>query len=276
MTDKSKLLIDSFTFFDEHEICELRLRVLDRVVDRFVIVEADATHSGKSKPFNFPALLEKRLSAYREKIVYYPMHLDLTGLDLDQKPAEYDTSTAHWKLENLQRNGIDTACSAFSEDDWLVISDADEIPNPEFLKAIVAQPELASSLPVALQQYMFCHKLTNLRNEEWRGSVVTTVGASRRLSAQWHRQERWTLGLIEAAGWHLSYFGDAQRIRHKIESFAHQEFNVDSFKSEENIERSRREGRDLFGREIAVTAVDETFFPRFFVEATADAREFFW
>jgi beta-1,4-mannosyl-glycoprotein beta-1,4-N-acetylglucosaminyltransferase len=276
MTGTAKPIIDSFTFFNEYEICELRMRVLDRVVDRFVVVEADATHSGESKPFNFPALLKTRLHAFRHKIVYHPMHLDLADLDLERRPAEYDPSTAHWKLENMQRSGIDEACRPFDADDWLVISDADEIPHPDFLQAIVSHPGLASRLPVALQQYMFCYKLTNLRKEAWRGSVVTTVGRSRALGAQWHREQRWAIDHVEGAGWHLTYFGDADRIRRKIEAFAHQEHNVESVKSDENIEQRRRDGRDLFGRDIDVEKTDEAFFPRFFVEATACARDFFW
>jgi beta-1,4-mannosyl-glycoprotein beta-1,4-N-acetylglucosaminyltransferase len=272
----AKSIIDAFTFFNEAEICELRMRVLDPVVDTFVVVEADATHSGRSKAFNFPALLDTRLRPWRDKIVYHPMHLDLSGLDLDRKPAEFDPHAAHWTLENTQRNGIDEACRALPEDDWLVISDVDEIPHPQFLQAIVTNPQLASRLPVALQQFMFYYKLTNLREEDWRGSVVTTIGKSRALSAQWHRSQRWDMDQVEAAGWHLSFFGDSERIRTKIESFAHQEYNRDAIKSEAHIEQSRTEKRDLLGREVDVFEVDETFFPPFLVEATAHQREFFW
>jgi beta-1,4-mannosyl-glycoprotein beta-1,4-N-acetylglucosaminyltransferase len=271
-----KSIIDAFTFFNEAEICELRLRVLDPVVDRFVVVEADATHSGRSKPFNFPALLDTTLRPWRQKIVYHPMHLDLSGLDLDPKPAEYDPETAHWTLEKTQRGGIDEACRGFEDDDWLVISDVDEIPHPQFLTAIVTNPQLVSRLPVALQQFMFYYKLTNLRKEDWRGSVVTTVGKSRRLTAQWHRDQRWHLESVQGAGWHLSYFGDVERIQTKLESFAHQEYNVEHIKSAAHIERSRTESRDLLGREVDVVKVDDTFFPPFFVEATSGHPAFFW
>jgi beta-1,4-mannosyl-glycoprotein beta-1,4-N-acetylglucosaminyltransferase len=272
----AKSIVDAFTFFNEAEICELRMRVLDPVVDTFVVVEADATHSGRGKPFNFPALMESRLKPWRDKIVYYPMHLELSGLDLDHKPAGFEPTTAHWMLEKMQRNGIDEACRAFPDDDWLVISDVDEIPHPQFLTAVLTNPQLVSRLPVALQQFMFYYKLTNLRQEDWRGSVVTTVGKSRRLTAQWHRDERWDLDSVQGAGWHLSYFGDVERIRTKIESFAHQEYNLEHIKSADHIEQSRALGRDLLGREMEVVKVDEAFFPPFLVEATSSQRAFFW
>lgn len=271
-----KRLIDSFTFFNEAEICELRFRVLDPVVDAFVIVEADMTHSGRSKAFNLPGLLDERLRPWRDKIVYHPVHLETTGLDVETTPDEYDPTTAHWTLEKRQRNGIDEACRAFDEDDWLVISDVDEIPHPQFLQAIVTNEQLVERLPVALQQFMFYYKLTNLREEAWRGSVVTTVGKSRALTAQWHRDARWDLDNVDAAGWHLSYFGDVQRIRTKLEAFAHQEYNREDVKSTENIEQSRVDGRDLLGREVGSVKVDESFFPPFFLEAAEREREFFW
>lgn len=44
------MIIDCFTFFNELDVLEIRLRELDGVVDRFVLVEATLTHQGKPKP----------------------------------------------------------------------------------------------------------------------------------------------------------------------------------------------------------------------------------
>ena len=43
------MLIDSFTFFNEYELVELRIRYLEEIIDVFVIVEANITHQGKKK-----------------------------------------------------------------------------------------------------------------------------------------------------------------------------------------------------------------------------------
>ena len=37
------MIYDCFTFRDEFDMLEIRLRILDRVVDKFVICEADRT-----------------------------------------------------------------------------------------------------------------------------------------------------------------------------------------------------------------------------------------
>ena len=46
------MLIDSFLFFNETELAELRIKYLNNIVDYFVIVEADITHQGKKKDWN--------------------------------------------------------------------------------------------------------------------------------------------------------------------------------------------------------------------------------
>ena len=46
-------IYDGFTFFNELELLELRLKSFWDIVDCFVIVEADKTHANIFKPFNF-------------------------------------------------------------------------------------------------------------------------------------------------------------------------------------------------------------------------------
>ena len=53
------MLIDAFTFFNEKELVELRIKYLSSIVDFFVVVEANVTHQGKKKEWNFPKILEK-------------------------------------------------------------------------------------------------------------------------------------------------------------------------------------------------------------------------
>ena len=55
MTDiiNNNMIIDSFTFLNEKELVELRVKYLNEVVDHFLIIEADVTHTGKQKKWNF-------------------------------------------------------------------------------------------------------------------------------------------------------------------------------------------------------------------------------
>ena len=54
------MIIDSFLYFNEKELAELRIRYLHEIIDLFVVIEADVTHQGKSKNWNFEELLKKR------------------------------------------------------------------------------------------------------------------------------------------------------------------------------------------------------------------------
>src|SRR5688500_9418177 len=103
------MLIDAFMFFQEFEILKLRLAVLSPLVDKFVIVEADATHSGRRRDYTFPAYCERHLSKYAAQILYHPISIDLSEFHTDWCPEIFDPGTDHWKLENLQRNAIDDA-----------------------------------------------------------------------------------------------------------------------------------------------------------------------
>ena len=70
------MLIDSFLFFNEAELVELRIKYLDKMVDYFVIVEANITHQGKKKGWNFPKILESNLKEFSEKIQYHQLDIN--------------------------------------------------------------------------------------------------------------------------------------------------------------------------------------------------------
>ena len=117
-------IFDCFTFFNELELLELRLESLYDVVDCFVIVEADKTHANVPKPFNF---YEHRndFKKYLSKIHYI----------MDTSTVPYK-GVGDWSLENNQRNNIMQGLTDAAPDDLILISDADEFPDPEIIKTI--------------------------------------------------------------------------------------------------------------------------------------------
>ena len=61
------MLIDAFQFFNEKELVDLRIKYLEEIVDHFVVVEADITHQGKKKDWNFPNILKNELKEFSKK-----------------------------------------------------------------------------------------------------------------------------------------------------------------------------------------------------------------
>ncbi|MFA6665763.1 MAG: beta-1,4-N-acetylgalactosaminyltransferase, partial [Armatimonadota bacterium] len=60
---------DCFTFFNELELLELRLKLLNDVVDYFVLVESNKTFKNKDKEFVFEAN-KSMFEEYLAKIIY--------------------------------------------------------------------------------------------------------------------------------------------------------------------------------------------------------------
>ena len=116
------MLIDSFLFFNETELVELRIKYLNKIVDYFVIVEADITHQGKKKDWNFPKILEKNLKEFSSKIQYHQLNIVPEKIKNEESWIIDDIKGDDaWRIENFQRNYIKKACKKFSNEDILII-----------------------------------------------------------------------------------------------------------------------------------------------------------
>ncbi len=115
---------DCFTFYNEFELLELRLESLYDVVDWFVIVEANKTHTNEPKPYNF---IERRndYRKYLPKIRYIQMDADVPFKGIGD-----------WSIENAQRDYIMRGLVDAQPDDLIFISDLDEIPAPDVLSRL--------------------------------------------------------------------------------------------------------------------------------------------
>src|SRR5271170_855459 len=109
------MIVDCFTFFDELDLLELRLEILDGVVDRFVLCEAPFTFRGEPKPLTY-AGAAGRFARWRERIVplVYPHAADPNP----------------WLNEWGQRDYLITGLADCNDADLVLIGDCDEIPDP--------------------------------------------------------------------------------------------------------------------------------------------------
>jgi len=256
------MLIDTFLFFNEAELAELRIKYLEKIVDHFVIVEADITHQGKKKDWNFPKVLEKKLKKFSSKIQYHQLIIDPQKIKNEESWIidNVKGDDAH-RVDNFQRNYIKTACKNFSNDDILIISDVDEIPSMQKLE-FIKSCDLKKIAPIAFEQYLFHVDCNFLRLESWRGSIVTTMKICNAYSPHQLRRARNRISHFTDAGWSFSSFGGPGRIKEKFEAFAHAEFNNDKFKNAEHIINCQKTGKDLFHRETQSKKINKTFFPK--------------
>ena len=255
------MLIDAFTYFNEKELVELRLKYLDPIVDYFVVIESNITFTGKEKKWNFPEVLKSNLKDFSNKIQYHQLNIKIDEIKNEESwIIDNIKGDDFWRIENFQRNYIKKVCKKFSDDDILIISDLDEIPSKKKLNFILAS-DFEKISPVAFEQHLFHLDCNYLRLESWRGSIITTMKMCNASSPQMFRRLRNRISHFTDAGWSFSSFGGYKRVKEKIESYAHSEHNNDKFKSPEHIANCQRTGADLFHRKVESKKVEKNFFP---------------
>ncbi len=225
-------IFDCFQFFDEDMMLDLRLNILDRYVDKFVIVENLFMHSGKKKKQVFNINNYKK---FQSKIEYILIDKLPEGLqDVTVKPNKSSNPVINNTLliEHNQRNSILKGLNDASQNDLILISDVDEIPNLERFNY-----KLNKKL-IFFKQQMYYYKF-NLKygNKEWIG----TKGCLKKdlISPQWLRDIKgrsypfWRLDIlfskmkynsieyVENGGWHFTNLRTAEELKKKLENFGH-------------------------------------------------------
>ena len=231
-------IYDCFMFSDEKMILDIRLNVLNEYVDHFIIVESKYKHNGDVKSKNFDI---SQFPKFKNKITYIYLEKEpggLTSIDATNNEAKKNEKILHntYLRENYQRNMINEGLLKARNDDFIIISDIDEIPN---LKNINFKKEVNKIL--IFNQKMFYYKL-NLFYKElvWTGSRACIK--SRLKFPQWLRNVKnkkypiWRLDtffsnnkymnikFIKDGGWHFTNMKNPQEIFTKLSSFLH---NVD-------------------------------------------------
>lgn len=247
---------DCFCYFNEDLILQLRFETLWNFVDYFVISEANYTHAGVSRDFNFDI---KKFEKYASKIRYLPLNRRPEG------PNDF------WRNENFIRNNLSNGLFDADPQDLILISDLDEIPNPKVI--CTYDPKF---LRGDFDQRYYSYYFNNYwvgdvdnkgqlipKSNIWRGSKITIFshfcnffksnatsvrsykshGMLRSIKRAWFRWRH--VQLIKNGGWHFTWVFSISDLIKKIESTAHQEFNNEKFKDPSYIFQMIRSGRDF-------------------------------
>ena len=254
------MIIDCFPFFNELDLLEIRLRLLDDIVDRVVLVESTRTFSLNKKKLYYNENKE-RFKKYNKKI---------THIIVDSTPALFDKVFIYridkifWRLKNkksiflnphdidwYQKDMVSKGLKKCKGDDILILSDLDEIPDPRIFNNV----NFGSEKKV-LELDNFCYFLNykvydryNNNKIKWLGPVIMNHENFRsfhteRSEARNVKKENLNhnLKIIQNAGWHFSYLGGIKKIQYKIRSAAHTELNTKKINTKENIRKMINEG----------------------------------
>lgn len=251
-------VFDCFTFFNELDLLEFRLKFLDKYVDYFVLAESNFTFSGKSKPYYYKAA-EERFSKWHHKIVYLQIQQSIEGLTFE-KQDHYNPQSAAFQMEYEQRNALLKADPLMSENDLVLLSDLDEIPLPASIKkAKQLDKPLAFS---HLFHYYFLNCQNTGNSRWWKGCIASSAKQFKEITPQGLRDKRDSYPSLPHAGWHFSFLGGVEKIRQKLLSFAHTEFNKEEFTNEEHIKEAILKGEDILKREgVSFRYVPLSYYP---------------
>ena len=256
------MIIDSFLFFQELDLLEIRLEYLYEIVDKFIIVEAGQSFKGNSKDYNFENNI-KRYSKYLDKIYYYKIpdkHTEIRELlnyiknsknkelnkiyDFIKSHNHYDKNNLSHILDTYHRECIHIALEANCKiKDTVIISDLDEIPKFNVVNNLRYKSLIK---PVVLIQKEFQFYFNNYSNNFWNGSIIAPYKYIKNKSLNKMRLDSKKFKCIEKAGYHFTSLGNLNCIKNKIENYAHQEYNNSFVKNK--IEKNILHGKDIFFR----------------------------
>lgn len=267
------MIYDTFLFYNELDLLEIRLNTLWNAVDYFVIAEATLTHQKEKKPLYFDEN-KQRFKKYEQKIIH---------LIIDDELGCYG-DLAPWKY---QRNCIKRGLKQCEAEDRIILSDVDEIPSPE---QIFVAKEISQTILFRQQLYYYFVDCRSIELNALPWSIMFRYGDMN--SFQEMRDividvQAKILGgvpdggrkdvlLLDNAGWHFSYLGGVDAIVQKIEAFADAEFNLSKFKNREKIYQSILQGKDIYGRELAFEFVNGTDHLPFYLRENIDKYDAFF
>ncbi len=266
-------IYDCFQFFNEENVLDLRFNILDEFVDFFVIAESTTDHQGNQKKLNFDI---KKFKKYEKKIEY---------IIIDDLPKVVKKFKKHWHTaharDQFQRNSLIRGLTDCDPNDLIMISDLDEIPNPEKISDFKKEDKYVCFVQ---NNYLLKFNLLNTTEPKWYGTRMCRKKDLK--SPQWLREIKAKKmpfykfykpkfdKFIENGGWHFSSVKSAEGIYEKLNSYSEQQFNNEKFKNMEIIKRKIDQKKDLFDRNynFKVLKIDNTF-PKYIYDNKEKLKE---
>ena len=254
-------IIDCFMYYDEDLVLDIRLNILDKYVSNFVICEANFNHNGTKRDLKFDI---KNFSKFKEKIIYIPLKQQPKNLRIvenhDDRHLKNSKILDNAVLrENFQRNYLQSAIKNFDNDDLIIISDLDEIPN---LEKFVYKANLTF-----FEQKMFFYKFNlvqkdfiwygsrackkkHLLNPQWLRNIRSKKYPLWKLNIYFSKKKYNSVNFIKDGGWHFTNIKKPEEIDYKMKNYLHHLEYEESGLNVENIKKIISEKKVLYDHSV--------------------------
>ena len=255
-------IFDCFMYFDEEIVLDLRLNTLNNYVDYFVIVESIFTHKGDKRELKFN---HEKFKKFKDKIIYLVFDQEPKKIKQINKDDNEETKSIKYILnaayrENGQRDFITEGLKDADNNDMILISDVDEIPNLELINLSKIKEKL-----ILFRQDMFYYKFNlklpnlewtgtkackkkNLINPQWLRNIKDRKYPFFRIDTFFSNKKYIDIKIIKNGGWHFSNIKNAKEIEYKLKSYLHhREFDENPMTTQEidNIIKNKQAIYDL-------------------------------
>ena len=260
-------IFDCFMYFDEEVTLDVRLNTLDKFVDYFVIVEASFTHRGDHRKLLFN---HNKFSKFKDKIIYLDLNEQPSNIEQIYDKDDQNTKTRKYIMnalyrENSQRNYIIKGLINADKEDFIMVSDVDEIPKIENINFSKIDEKI-----ILFKQDMFYYKFNlaipkfkwtgtkackfkNLINPQWLRNIKDRKYSFYRIDTLFSKTKYTSIKVVDDGGWHFSNIKNAESIEHKLRSYLHhREFDMESLSSNQ-IEDIIKEKRAIYNLNVDKT-----------------------
>jgi beta-1,4-mannosyl-glycoprotein beta-1,4-N-acetylglucosaminyltransferase len=235
-------VLDCFMYSNEFDAIKIRLNELNDLVDKFIIIEGIQTFRGKEKPIFLDYIWDDLA----------PWHDKIHRVIVEHYPQTEDP----WELEHFQRDQITRGLEEIgaAKDDIVIVSDADEIPNPK----VVSKLNLWSG-PIHLEMNTYYFYLDLKVPDQWNQGGRPFVAIREQMGSPQEMRDTPKRFVLDGA-WHFSYLAAPMNVRWKIKAFAHSEYDTPENTDLEKLNRRRLTRKDPLGRfYLDKVEVDETY-----------------
>jgi beta-1,4-mannosyl-glycoprotein beta-1,4-N-acetylglucosaminyltransferase len=292
-------IYDCTNYFNEDIMYGLRLEILDKYVDKFVVAESKYTHSGQPKKLHFDI---NKYSKFKDKIHYIVVDKEPEDL-IDLSNLEYNQAQGTKRINSLKRirqqydvlkDGIEEA----NNDDLIILSDCDEIPNLTNLE------DLPLNKILIFKQLLFYYKFNlhhdsmiwhgskaclkkNLSTFNWLRNIKNKKYKPWRLDTYFSKNKYTNIKIVENGGWHFTNIKSPEDIVMKLLNYGeHNEFevsNINTAKMSKLIKDKRvyfnhaadKSDRNKYDYSHLLINIDEKLLPEYLVNNKSLYKEWF-
>ena len=289
-------IYDCTTFYSEHMMLDARFHILDKHVEKFIVTEATYSHSGKKKELNFDI---DNFPKFKDKIIYLVIDKEPNNLIEDANVTDSIKRLNSIKRIELSYDYMQNAIENIAEDDLVILSDNDEIPNLNS-----KQFQSCTRNVILFKQLFFYYKFNlhydlmpwfgskackkkSLKSFSWLNNLKAKKYPFWRIDTYFSKNKLNNLEIIEDGGWHFTNLKSPEDLFEKFKNFGHHDEFENSGISVEMLKNYIDQGIVFYNHFLdqknpnkwknnySLKKIDDDLLPKYLIENKLKYKEWF-